>query len=107
MVAGLIELLKGAKLTDFKIRPTSNFETLYIVFMLKHFQSNIVSNTFDLHLSIFKVPQFLDKILVDKILDLTQGLHVVIGQDIFPQDVMIMNYNRDMYADPKNTGKSL
>ena len=81
MVARLSVLLKGAKLMDFKNRPTPNFEIKHfnIVFVLKPFQIYIVSNIFDLHLSKFKVPQFLDKILVDKFLVLTQGLHVVIG----------------------------
>ena len=69
---------------DFKNRPTPNFETKHfsIVIVLKPFQINIVSNIFDLHLSKFKVPQFLDKILVGKFLILTQGLHDVIGQYI-------------------------
>ena len=52
MVAGLIVLLKGAKLMDFKNRATPNFETKHfsIVFVLKPFQINIVSNIFMIYI---------------------------------------------------------
>ena len=49
---------------------------------------NFNISTFNLLIGILsdvRVPQFLDKILVDKILTLPQFLHVLIGQDFFVQ----------------------